>query len=156
MLDQNGLTDALKQGQGQANICGHWCRAGAVLDDGRYIIHHNAVSSRSTDAQVIHAASVLGMNAGQLATRIRDWITGLHKGERSDLNASMATGGTGIVNEFRQLAEASKRAAEIIGATGGPVVTGSFYLVGECGPELFNPHWPAMNGWPWRPVSDDE
>lgn len=41
-------------------------------------------------------------------------------------------------------------------ATGGLVTADAPFLVGEHGAGSFTAHWPAMTGWPWRPVSDDE
>jgi hypothetical protein len=88
MLDQDGLIDALKTGQGAANCCnGHFCRAGAVIENDTYTLFHNGTGSRDTDSQVVHSSEVLGWSATKLGERITAWIAQLHRGERIDLNA---------------------------------------------------------------------
>lgn len=89
MLDQENLTKALKGGQSAADACGHFCRAGAAVDNGTYRIHHNGLGSRDSDVQAVHADAVLGMTTEKLAERIATWITGLHRGERVNLNAAL-------------------------------------------------------------------
>jgi hypothetical protein len=113
MLKQDELTGAIIDAQKSADICGQHCRLGAVIDDGHYMVHHNGIGTRDTDSQAIHASGALGLNQENLAKRLEPWIKGLHRGERVDLNASMATG--------------------------GPIDSGSAYIVGERGPDLFVP-----------------
>lgn len=131
MLPPDELIDALKQGQGAADCCGHWCRAGAAIDDGRYRLHHNGLSGRDTDSAVIHGVGVLALPKDALAAKIKTWIVGLHKGEKVDLNAALATG--------------------------GPITTDCPYLVGERGLELFvtESSGPAMTIWPLHPTQGD-
>jgi hypothetical protein len=88
MLDQDGLIDALKSGQAGANICDHWCRAGAAVENDTYSLFHNHVGSAKTDSQVVHSSEVLGWTATKLGERITVWITGLHRRERVDLNTA--------------------------------------------------------------------
>lgn len=88
MLSQDDLTKALKTGQGAANCCGHFCRLGAMIEGDGYLVHHNGTGSRDTDAQTVHAVTVLGMTVEKLAERISAWITGVHRGERVSLNAA--------------------------------------------------------------------
>lgn len=89
MLSQDELTKALKDGQGQADTCDHFCRVTAQVDENTYTLAHNHIGSK-TDAQVVHAEAVLKMDADKLAGRIRVWIAGLHhSGEKTNLNAAM-------------------------------------------------------------------
>ena len=86
MLTQELLVDALKTGQGGANCCDHWCRAGAEIDNDCYRLHHNHIRSDKTNVQVVHSSEVLGWTATKLGERITVWIAALHRGERIDLN----------------------------------------------------------------------
>jgi hypothetical protein len=89
MLSQDDLTTALKLGQAAGDTCGHWCRVGAAIEDGTaYRIHHNGTGSRDTDDQVVYATAPLAMTIEQLGARIGTWITGVHRGEKINLNAS--------------------------------------------------------------------
>jgi hypothetical protein len=82
------LIEALKTGQGAANCCDHWCRAGAAVENDTYTLFHNHISSSRTDVQRVHSSEVLGWTATKLGERITTWITGLHRGERVSLNTA--------------------------------------------------------------------
>jgi hypothetical protein len=89
MLTQELLMDALKTGQGAANCCnGHFCRAGAAVENDTYTLFHNHIRSDKTDVQQVYSSEVLGWTATKLGERITCWIVGLHRGERVSLNAS--------------------------------------------------------------------
>lgn len=142
-LSQVDLTGALQDGLKAAERCSDtFCRSGATVENEGYTVHHNGISSATTDVQRIHATAVLGKSREQLAERLKTWVAGLHTGVKLDLKAALATGGP---------------------------ISGSVYLVGESGPEVWcatcppDPatgagHWhtietrgPAVSGWPWTP-----
>lgn len=129
MLPPDELIDALKQGQGAADCCGHWCRAGAAIDDGRYRLHHNGLSGRDTDSAVIHGVGVLALPKDALAAKIKTWIVGLHKGEKVDLNAALEIWG----EEGPELLLV-RDGSEFVGGIREVVV----HIAG-----------PAMTGWSW-------
>jgi hypothetical protein len=95
MLLQDELKDALADGLKAAGVCGRFCKAGAEIDgsNDRYRIWHNGAGSRDTDVQNVFSQAALGLGRDKMAGRVKAWVTGLHRGERVDLNTAMATGG---------------------------------------------------------------
>ena len=86
MLDQQGLTHALKLGQATADRCGHFCMVGAQVEHGVYNVWHNGIGSSDTDHQRIFASVIHGYGQDKMGEHIGTWLTALHKRERRDLN----------------------------------------------------------------------
>ncbi len=86
MLDQQGLTRALKLGQATADRCGHFCAVGAQPEHGVYNVWHNGIGSSDTDHQRVFASAIHGYDAEELGAHLGKWIAALHRREVLDLN----------------------------------------------------------------------
>ena len=91
MLSSEDLNAALTAALKAADPpCGRLCRAGAEREESTYRVWHNAISSSSTDVQVIHSAAALALDKDAMAARLAAWIRGCHLRRTGvDLNGAM-------------------------------------------------------------------
>jgi hypothetical protein len=86
MLTAEQLSEAIREAEKAASVCGRLCRTGSEIDSQKYHIWHSGIGDSDTSDVVVHSTTALALAQPAWQQRLEAWLRRLHEHKRFCLN----------------------------------------------------------------------
>jgi hypothetical protein len=86
MLTAEQLSEAIREAEKAASVCGRLCRTGGAIEQNTMTVFHNGLGDSDSDEQHVHSTIALALAQPAWQQRLEAWLRRLHEHRRFCLN----------------------------------------------------------------------